>query len=61
MDVDFEIRLKEVDEIYPSELKAAEITDFLSKLKASAFEGDLNQNELLVTSDTIVWHNNRAL
>ena len=61
MDVDFEIRLKEVDEIYPSELQAAEITDFLSKLKAAAFEGDLNQNELLVTSDTIVWHNNRAL
>jgi len=61
MDVDFEIRLKEVDEIYPSELQAAEITDFLSRLKAAAFEGDLNQNELLVTSDTIVWHNNRAL
>lgn len=61
MDVDFEIRLKEVDEIYPSELQAAEITDFLSKLKAAAFEGDLKPNELLVTSDTIVWHNNRAL
>lgn len=61
MDVDFEIRLKEVDEIYPPELQAAGITDFLSKLKAAAFEGELLENELLVTSDTIVWHNGRAL
>jgi len=61
MDLDFEIRLKEVAEIYPAELQAAEITDFLAELKANAFADDLSQNELLITSDTIVWHQNRAL
>ena len=61
MDLDFEIRLKEVAEIYPTELQAAEITDFLAELKANAFADDLSQNELLITSDTIVWHQNRAL
>jgi septum formation protein len=30
-------------------------------LKAGAFEGGLQENEILVTSDTIVWHNNKAL
>jgi septum formation protein len=30
-------------------------------LKANAFEGELNENEILVTRDTIVWHNNKAL
>jgi septum formation protein len=30
-------------------------------LKASAFEGELKPNEILITSDTIVWHNNTAL
>lgn len=61
LDLDFEIRLKDVEEIYPSELKAVEITDFLAELKAKAFEGELKENEILVTSDTIVWHKNKAL
>ncbi|TCN55359.1 septum formation protein Maf [Flavobacterium circumlabens] len=61
LDLDFEIRLKEIEEIYPPELKAVEITDYLAVLKANAFEGELNPNEILVTSDTIVWHQNRAL
>jgi septum formation protein len=61
LDLDFEIRLKDVEEIYPSELKAVEITDFLAELKANAFEGELKENEILVTSDTIVWHQNKAL
>ena len=61
LDLDFEIRLKEIEEIYPPELKAVEITDYLAQLKADAFDGELNDNEILVTSDTIVWHNNKAL
>ena len=61
LDLDFEIRLKDIEEIYPPELKAVEITDFLAELKASAFEGELKPNEILVTSDTIVWYQNKAL
>lgn len=61
MHLDFEVRLKEVDEIYPEHLKASEITDFLAKLKADAFQGELAPNDILVTSDTIVWHNGKAL
>ncbi|KRB53523.1 Maf-like protein [Flavobacterium sp. Root186] len=61
LDLDFEIRLKEVEEIYPPELKAVEITDFLAQLKADALKDELKENEILVTSDTIVWHQNKAL
>ena len=61
LDLDFEIRLKDVEEIYPPELKAEEITNYLAELKANAFEGELDDNEILITSDTIVWHNNIAL
>ena len=61
LDLDFEIRLKEIEEIYPPELKAEEITNYLAELKASAFEGELQANEILITSDTIVWYNGRAL
>lgn len=61
LDLEFEIRLKEIEEIYPPELKAKEITNYLAELKASAFEGQLKDNEILITSDTIVWHNGIAL
>lgn len=61
LDLDFEIRLKDIEEIYPKNLKAEEITNFLSELKANAFQDDLSENELLITSDTIVWLNNKAL
>lgn len=61
LDLDFEIRLKEIEEVFPPELQAEEITNYLSLLKANAFEGELLPNELLITSDTIVWHNNKAL
>lgn len=61
LDLDFEIRLKEIDEVYPPELKADEITNYLAELKANAFDGELKENEILITSDTIVWHNNKAL
>ena len=61
LDLDFDIRLKEIEEIYPSSLKAEGITNYLAELKANAFEGELKPNEILITSDTIVWHKNKAL
>lgn len=61
LEIDFEIKLKEIEEIYPDHLKAEEITNFLAKLKASAFENELQDNEVLITSDTIVWFDNKAL
>ncbi|EKT4552805.1 septum formation protein Maf [Flavobacterium psychrophilum] len=61
LDLDFEVRLKEIEEIFPKTLQSLEITDYLAKLKASAFDGDLLQNELLITSDTLVWLQNEAL
>ena len=61
MDLHYTIRLKEIEEIYPENLKAEEITNFLAELKANAFENELKENDVLVTSDTIVWLNGKAL
>ena len=61
LDIDFEIRLKETEEIYPPNLTAGDITDYLAVLKSNAFEGELKENEILITSDTIVWHESKAL
>lgn len=61
LDIDFEIRLKEIEEIFPPNLIEEDITDYLAVLKSDAFEGELNKNDILITSDTIVWHQNKAL
>jgi septum formation protein len=61
LDLDFEIRLKEIEEIYPTTLRREEITNYLAELKSSAFDGTITDNEILITSDTIVWHNEKAL
>lgn len=60
LNIDFTIKLKEVEELYPQKLKGIEITDYLANLKAKAYK-DLKDNDLLITSDTIVWLENKAL
>lgn len=60
LDLDFEIRLKEIEEIFPPHLQSFNITNYLAQLKADAFT-DLADDELLITSDTLVWMENEAL
>jgi septum formation protein len=55
MDLDFEIRLQPIDEVYSKDLKGYEITDYLAKLKAEPFIENLQDKDILITSDTIVW------
>ncbi|HET8735294.1 MAG TPA: Maf family nucleotide pyrophosphatase [Pricia sp.] len=61
MGLDFEIRIQSVEEAYPKELKKSAISDYLAQLKASALAGSLAPNDILITSDTVVWHNNSSL
>ena len=57
----FEIRLKPVKEEYPERLKHYEISDYLAQLKSLPFKDELQDQDILITSDTIVWHNDTAL
>ncbi|WMI64859.1 Maf-like protein [Aestuariibaculum sp. YM273] len=59
--LDFEIRLKPVKEDYPSRLTHFEISNYLAQLKALPYKEELNAQDILITSDTIVWNNNEAL
>lgn len=61
LDLDFEIRLKPIKEEYPNRLRHFEISDYLAQLKSLPFKEELVVNDILITSDTIVWHNNQAL
>lgn len=59
--LDFEIRLKPVKEEYPPRLTHFEISNYLAQLKALPFKDELQPKDILITSDTIVWHNDTAL
>lgn len=60
LDVDFRVDVRSVEEVYSSALKREAITNFLAQKKATPFT-DLKPNDLLITSDTIVWFNNQPL
>jgi septum formation protein len=59
--LDFEIRLKPIKEEYPNRLRHFEISDYLAQLKSLPFENELQPKDILITSDTIVWHEDKAL
>lgn len=56
-----EIRMKEVEEIYPSDLPSNEVPVFLAKLKAEPLLDSLRDDEILITSDTIVLLDNAVI
>lgn len=58
--LDFSIQVKAMDEIYPSNLKEEEITNYLAVLKANAFF-KLAENDIVITADTIVWLNDKPI
>jgi septum formation protein len=50
----YEIRLREVDESFPPDLRRGAIAEYLARHKAEAYRADLAPTELLLTADTIV-------
>ena len=56
--LDFEIRLRPIDEHFPSNLKGPEISDYLAVSKATPFLKELSDEDVLITADTIVWCDN---
>jgi len=61
MGIDFEVRVRETDELYPDGLKAEQIPLYLCRKKAGNFDPGELKNSILITADTIVWLNNEVL
>jgi septum formation protein len=59
--LDFDIDVREVEEIFPEGLERDEIPQYLSKLKAEPFKDELSEKQLVITSDTIVWVDGEVL
>ncbi|MEO6903127.1 MAG: Maf family nucleotide pyrophosphatase [Bacteroidia bacterium] len=59
--INFEIVMKEVDESFPEHLQAEQIPLYLCEKKAAAFDKEISDKTIVITSDTIVWVENKVL
>ncbi|MBQ7438401.1 MAG: septum formation protein Maf [Paludibacteraceae bacterium] len=61
LDIPFTAVSIDADETYPSDLQAGDIPYYISRAKARAYESRLGEDQLLITSDTIVWADGKML
>lgn len=55
LDIDYETRvIPDVDESYPNSLPFEMVATYLAEKKASAYQKELKDDELLITADTVV-------
>jgi MAF protein len=57
----FDVVEMDYDETFPDNLQGEEAAIYLAKGKSNSFRNILADNEIVITADTIVWCNNRAL
>jgi len=57
----FSIKTFDVEEKFPKHLKGFEIPRYIARLKAEPFRKIIKKNQIVITADTIVWHNDNFL
>jgi len=57
----FEVRVSDKEELFSDTLKGKEVSEFLAIQKSDNLKDTLQNNELLITADTIVVHDNQIL
>ena len=61
MKIKHRVELRTIDEKFDPALQAEQITDDLAQQKGNVFQHDLNPDQLVITADTIVWFEGKAL
>ncbi|MDD4968654.1 MAG: Maf-like protein [Paludibacter sp.] len=56
LNIPFKVQVIETEENYPSQLVGVDIPMYIAEKKADAFIPHMKDNTLLITADTIVWH-----
>jgi septum formation protein len=59
--MEFTVKVKEVEENFPTGMSKYEIPEFLARLKSRPFLTELQKNDLLITADTIVYLDGEVL
>jgi septum formation protein len=61
LNIPYSIILFDVEETYPNHLKREEISEYIALQKSKPFDDIIQKQDLIITSDTIVWHEGVAL
>lgn len=48
------VSVDNIEEIYPENMKASDVAEYLSQLKADGYSDNLKDNEMIITADTVV-------
>jgi len=56
LNIPFDVEEIDVEESYPIQLVGVDIPMYLAEKKADAYIDKMQENTLLITADTIVWH-----
>jgi len=61
LNLNFNVEIIDVEENYPKSIVGVDIPMYLAEKKAKAFIPKMKDNTLLITADTIVWHEGKVL
>ena len=62
LELDYQVNtLPNIDESYPKGLDGMEIPAYIARSKAEAYRKQMNDDELIITADTIVWLNGSVM
>ena len=61
MQLDFRTEVIPIEENFPLGLRGIEIARHIAYKKSEAFLKKIKKNQLIITADTIVWHENESL
>lgn len=62
LNLDYKVKiLPDIDETYPDTLKGEDIPLYIARKKAEAYKAIMDENELIITADTIVYTDGEVL
>lgn len=60
LNISFDVKEIDVEETYPRQMVGVDIPMYLAEKKADAYADKMEESTLLITADTIVWHEGKV-
>ena len=61
LNIKFEVMVLDVNEDFPAQMVGVDIPMFLAEKKANAYKHIMDEHTMIITADTIVWHEGKVL
>ena len=61
LNIKFEVQVLDVNEDFPAQMVGVDIPMYLAEKKANAYRHIMDEHTMIITADTIVWHEGKVL